>query len=211
MPTPAKGPRLGGSPAHERLMLANLATSLFEHKQITTTEHRAKRLQPVAEKLITQAKRGDLAARRKVLRSIRSKDVVAELFEETAPKFAERNGGYTRITKVAPRKGDNAPMAVIELVLEPVSPKQATVREAEKAAARAAQPEEPATEETAAATADAVDVEAPGDEGSATEAVEASETVEAQQDAAAESAVAADDQAAEAQAAQAEGPVDPRS
>ncbi|ROR73552.1 50S ribosomal protein L17 [Bogoriella caseilytica] len=194
MPTPAKGPRLGGSPAHERLMLANLATSLFEHKQITTTEHRAKRLQPVAEKLITQAKRGDLAARRKVLRSIRSKDVVAELFEETAPKFAERNGGYTRITKVAPRKGDNAPMAVIELVLEPVSPKQATVREAEKATERAAEPEETTVEET---TEDAA---APGDQGSETESVEASETVEAQQDAAAESAAAADDRAEEAQA-----------
>lgn len=214
MPTPAKGPRLGGSPAHERLMLANLATSLFEHKQITTTEHRAKRLQPVAEKLITQAKRGDLAARRKVLRTVRSKDVVAELFEETAPKFAERHGGYTRITKVAPRKGDNAPMAVIELVLEPVSPKQATVREAEKAAERAAKSEPaaeaPDAEETAEATAEAAETEAPGDEGAATEAVEASETVEAQQDAAAESAAVADDKAAEAQAGDAKGPVDPR-
>ena len=116
MPTPSKGPRLGGSAAHERLMLANLATALFEHKKITTTAHRAKRLQPVAEKLITLAKRGDLHARRRVMTTVRRKDIVAELFEQTAPKFAERNGGYTRITQVAPRKGDNAPMAVIELV-----------------------------------------------------------------------------------------------
>ncbi|MFD1716561.1 50S ribosomal protein L17 [Georgenia deserti] len=226
MPTPAKGPRLGGSPAHERLMLANLATALFEHKRITTTEHRAKRLRPVAEKLITLAKRGDLHARRKVMTTVRRKDIVAELFEETAPKFAERNGGYTRITKVGPRKGDNAPMAVIELVLEPVSPKQATVREAEKAAERAASAEQtaetetqaeaaetapaPAAEETADATAEAVEAEAPGEQGSATEAVEASETVEAQQDAAEQAAAATDDQAADAQAGQAEGDVDPR-
>ncbi len=138
MPTPPKGPRLGGGPAHERLMLANLATSLFEHRRITTTETRAKRLRPLAERLITFAKRGDLAARRRVLTVVRDKSVVHELFTEIAPMMAERNGGYTRITKIGPRKGDNAPMAVIELVQEPVSPKQATVREAEKATKRAA-------------------------------------------------------------------------
>ncbi len=138
MPTPPKGPRLGGGPAHERLMLANLATSLFEHRRITTTETRAKRLRPLAERLITFAKRGDLHARRRVLTVVRDKSVVHELFTEIAPMMAERNGGYTRITKIGPRKGDNAPMAVIELVQEPVSPKQATVREAEKATKRAA-------------------------------------------------------------------------
>jgi large subunit ribosomal protein L17 len=116
MPTPTKGPRLGGGPAHERLMLANLATSLFEHGRITTTEAKAKRLRPLAERLITFAKRGDLHARRRVLSVVRDKDVVHSLFAEIGPGFAERAGGYTRITKVGPRKGDNAPMAVIELV-----------------------------------------------------------------------------------------------
>ncbi len=145
MPTPTKGPRLGGSPAHERLILANLAASLFEHGRITTTETRAKRLRPFAERLITFAKRGDLAARRRVLRTITDKGVVHVLFTEIAPTMAERNGGYTRIIKVANRKGDNAPMAVIELVTEPVSPKQAVVREAEKAAKKSA----PSAEETA--------------------------------------------------------------
>jgi len=138
MPTPTKGPRLGGGPAHERLILANLATSLFEHKRITTTEAKAKRLRPLAERLITFAKRGDLQARRRVLAVVKSKDVVHVLFTEIAPAVAERQGGYTRITKIGPRKGDNAPMAVIELVLEPLSPKQATVREAEKATKKAA-------------------------------------------------------------------------
>jgi large subunit ribosomal protein L17 len=140
MPTPTKGPRLGGGPAHERLILANLATSLFEHKRITTTEAKAKRLRPLAERLITFAKRGDLHARRRVLTVVRDKGVVHTLFTEIAPSVAERQGGYTRITKIGPRKGDNAPMAVIELVLEPLSPKQATVREAEKATRRAAAP-----------------------------------------------------------------------
>lgn len=144
MPTPAKGPRLGGSPAHERHMLANLATALLDHRQITTTEHRAKRLRPVVERLITFGKRGDLASRRKVLATVKDKRVVHELFTEIAPAMAERHGGYTRIVKTAPRKGDNAPMAVISLVLEPVSPKQATVREAEKATERAAAKAAPA-------------------------------------------------------------------
>ncbi len=138
MPTPSKGPRLGGGPAHERLMLANLATSLFEHRRITTTETRAKRLRPLAERLITFAKRGDLHARRRVLTVVRDKSVVHELFTEIAPMMAEREGGYTRITKIGPRKGDNAPMAVIELVQERLSPKKATVKEAEKATKKAA-------------------------------------------------------------------------
>ena len=116
MPTPTKGPRLGGGPAHERLMLANLATALFEHGRITTTEAKAKRLRPLAERLITFAKRGDLHARRRVLTVVRDKGVVHELFTEIGPRYANRPGGYTRITKVGPRKGDNAPMAVIELV-----------------------------------------------------------------------------------------------
>src|SRR3712207_2873702 len=140
MPTPTKGPRLGGGPAHERLILANLATSLFEHKRITTTEAKAKRLRPLAERLITFAKRGDLHARRRVLTVVRDKGVVHTLFTEIAPAVAERQGGYTRITKIGTRKGDNAPMAVIELVTEPLSAKQATVREAEGATRRAAAP-----------------------------------------------------------------------
>ena len=138
MPTPTKGPRLGGGPAHERLILANLATQLFEHKRITTTETKAKRLRPLAERLITFAKRGDLHARRRVMTVVKDKSVVHELFTEIAPAVAERQGGYTRITKIGPRKGDNAPMAVIELVLEPLSPKQAVVKEATKAASKAA-------------------------------------------------------------------------
>ena len=138
MPTPSKGPRLGGGPAHERLMLANLATALFQHRRITTTETRAKRLRPLAERLITFAKRGDLHARRRVLTVVRDKSVVHELFTEIAPMMAEREGGYTRITKIGPRKGDNAPMAVIELVQERLSPKKATVQEAEKATKKAA-------------------------------------------------------------------------
>jgi len=138
MPQPAKGARLGGSPAHERLILANLAASLFVNGRITTTVTKAKRLQPVADKLITFGKKGDLHSRRRVLRVIRDKSAVHTLFEEVAPTFAQRDGGYTRITKIGNRKGDNAPMAVIELVTEPVSPKQQVVREATTAAKRAA-------------------------------------------------------------------------
>lgn len=147
MPTPTKGPRLGGSAAHQRLILANLATALFEHKAITTTENRARRLQPVAEKLITKAKRGDLHARRTVMTTIRRKDIVAELFEELAPKFDGRDGGYTRITKLPNRKGDNAPMALIELVLEPVKKTKAAPK---KKAAVAAAPVEEVVEDAAA-------------------------------------------------------------
>jgi large subunit ribosomal protein L17 len=138
MPTPTKGPRLGGGPAHERLILANLATSLFEHDQITTTAAKAKRLRPLAERLVTFAKRGDLHARRRVLTVVRDKGVVHRLFTEIAPDMAERAGGYTRITKIGNRKGDNAPMAVIELVREPLTAKKATVAEAEAATRRSA-------------------------------------------------------------------------
>ena len=140
MPTPTKGPRIGGGPAHERLILANLAQALFEHDRITTTEAKAKRLRPLAERLVTFAKRGDLHARRRVMTVVKDKGVVHRLFTEIAPDMAERQGGYTRITKIAPRKGDNAPMAVIELVREQVSakPNRAVVAEAEAATKRAA-------------------------------------------------------------------------
>ncbi|HYY17263.1 MAG TPA: 50S ribosomal protein L17, partial [Streptosporangiaceae bacterium] len=121
MPTPTKGPRLGGSSAHQRHILSNLATALFEHGRITTTEAKARRLRPVAERLITFAKRGDLHARRQVLTVVSDKGIVHSLFTEIGPGFAERNGGYTRITKIGPRKGDNAPMAVIELVRDEVT------------------------------------------------------------------------------------------
>ncbi|HTJ33973.1 MAG TPA: 50S ribosomal protein L17 [Dactylosporangium sp.] len=137
MPTPTRGPRLGGSPAHERLMLANLATSLFKHGRITTTETKAKRLRPLAEQLITKAKRGDLHARRQALSVVRDKDVVFALFDQIAPRFSNRHGGYTRIVKKGPRKGDAAPMAIIELVeeLEVAAPKapRKTARKAAKA------------------------------------------------------------------------------
>jgi len=134
MPTPTKGPRLGSGPAHERLMLANLASALFEHGRITTTQAKAKRLRPLAERLVTFAKKGDLPARRKVMTVIRDKGVVHELFEEIGPRYANRHGGYTRITKIGPRKGDNAPMAVIELV-EPLTEAKAKPRRAAKPAA----------------------------------------------------------------------------
>lgn len=153
MPKPKKGPRLGGSPAHQRLMLSNLATALFEHGRITTTETRARLLRPVAEKLITKAKRGDLHNRREVLKTIRDKSVVHTLFTEIAPTFAERPGGYTRITKIGPRKGDNAPMAVIELVTEAYSPKAPSTKKTEAAAAPAPAAEETEVEDTTAETA----------------------------------------------------------
>jgi len=190
MPTPTKGPRLGGGPAHERLLLANLATQLFAHRRITTTEAKAKRVRPLAERLITFAKRGDLAARRRVLTVVRDKGVVHELFTEIAPVMAERQGGYTRITKIGNRKGDNAPMAVIELVLEPLTARAATVREAEAATRRASgTPAAAATTTAPAAVAvDPADVGDAGDEGTlkttpavdeaiATEAVETPDEV----------------------------------
>jgi large subunit ribosomal protein L17 len=166
MPTPKKGPRLGGSPAHQRAILANLATSLFEHGSITTTEAKARLLRPFAERLITKAKRGDLHNRRQVLTVIRDKSVVHVLFTEIGPRFAERPGGYTRITKIGPRKGDNAPMAVIELVTEAYEPKAAPAKKAaKKAPAKKATPvaEETPAEETSAE-------EAPAEETSAEEA-----------------------------------------
>jgi large subunit ribosomal protein L17 len=153
MPTPTKGHRLGGSPAHERHILANLATALFQHGRITTTEAKAKRLRPVAERLITFAKRGDLHARRHVLTVVTDKGVVHTLFTQIAPEFSERDGGYTRITKIGPRKGDNAAMAVIELVRgEPVAAKPR--RRARRADATAAVP-------AAAATAPEIDAAEP--------------------------------------------------
>lgn len=177
MPRPAKGARLGGGPSHERLLLSGLATALFEHGRITTTEAKARRLRPVAEKLITKAKRGDLHARRQVLTVIRDKSVVHALFEEIGPRYENRPGGYTRITKIGNRKGDNAPMAVIELV-EALTVAQTAVGEAEAATKRSvkeqeaakvdttkadeAEVEETAAEEAAEAadeTADAVDTE----------------------------------------------------
>ena len=152
MPTPTKGPRLGGGPAHERLMLANLATALFEHGRITTTEAKAKRLRPYAEKLVTFGKRGDLHARRQVLKVIRDKSVVHTLFAEIGPRYENRPGGYPRITKLGPRKGDNAPMALIELV-EALTVRQSAVGEAERARGThfaAPKPVTPATAESAA-------------------------------------------------------------
>ena len=168
MPKPTKGPRLGGGPAHERLMLANLAAALFTHKSITTTETKAKRVRPLAERLVTFAKRGDLHARRRVLSVIGDKEVVHVLFTEIAPLVADREGGYTRITKVGNRKGDNAPMAVIELVLEPVTPKQRAAKPAAAPVADeapAAEPEVETTDEVVTEAEAAVD-EAAGAEAS---------------------------------------------
>ena len=168
MPKPTKGPRLGGGPAHERLLLANLAAALFTHKSIKTTETKAKRLRPLAERLITFAKRGDLHARRRVLSVIGDKEVVHVLFTEIAPLVADREGGYTRITKVGNRKGDNAPMAVIELVLEPVTKKPSAKKAAKADAAPAVADEAPAAEAEAEAEVDetAAD-EAPADDAGA--------------------------------------------
>ncbi len=143
MPAPKKGARLGGSPAHQRLIIANLATALFEHGRITTTEAKARVLRPHAEKLITKAKKGDLHSRREVLKTIRDKSVVHTLFTEIAPTFSERPGGYTRITKIGPRKGDNAPMAVIELVTGAYAPAPAKPKRAEPVATAAPVEETP--------------------------------------------------------------------
>ncbi len=176
MPKPTKGPRLGGGPAHERLLLANLAAALYTHKSIKTTETKAKRLRPLAERLITFAKRGDLHARRRVLSVIGDKEVVHTLFTEIAPLVAERDGGYTRITKVGNRKGDNAPMAVIELVLEPVAKKASNKAAAAPAAAAPAAEkpvaDEPAADETANDEAAEAGAESPA-EGAAAEAAAA--------------------------------------
>ena len=186
MPKPKKGPRLGGSPAHQRLIVSNLATQLFEHGRITTTETKARILRPVAEKLITKAKRGDLHNRREVLKTVRDKSVVHTLFTEIAPTFAERPGGYTRITKIGPRKGDNAPMAVIELVTEAYEPK-ADKKPAKKSAAKKA----PAAKAPAAE-------EAPAEE--TTDEVTDEVTEASAEDTADEAAAAPADEAAEAPA-----------
>ena len=169
MPTPTKGARLGGSPAHQRLILANLATALFEHGRITTTETKARRLRPVAEKLITKAKKGDLHNRREVLKTIHDKTVVHILFTEIGPSFAERPGGYTRITKIGPRKGDNAPMAVIELVTEEYTPQARTTKAAPAAPAPAAAEEAPAASSEEAPEA-APGVEEPAEEAAVEDA-----------------------------------------
>ncbi len=182
MPTPKKGARLGGSPAHQRLILSNLATALFEHGRITTTEAKARVLRPVAEKLITKARKGDLHNRREVLKTIHDKSVVHTLFTEIGPKFAERPGGYTRITKIGPRKGDNAPMAIIELVNEDYKPSapKATKSAAPAPAAAPVEVVEPAVEDAPA------EVEAT-DEAGETQVVETEaadvETAEAQTEA----------------------------
>jgi large subunit ribosomal protein L17 len=204
MPTPKKGARLGGSPAHQRLIVSNLATALFEHGRITTTEAKARVLRPVAEKLITKAKRGDLHNRREVLKTIRDKSVVHTLFTDIAETFKERPGGYTRITKLGPRKGDNAPMAVIELVTESYTPsapkKKATKKAAAEKPAPAVEVEEPATDAAPA------EVEAT-DETGETEVLETEaadvETAEAQSEATEEPEAAAEE-TTEAPAAESE-------
>ena len=190
MPTPTKGARVGGSPAHQRLIMANLATQLFEHGRIVTTEAKAKRLRPLAEKLITKAKRGDIHSRRLVLMTVRDKGVVHTLFTEIAPGLADREGGYTRITKVGPRKGDNAPMALIELVQE-------SVEESRKANAKVTAPapakKAPAKKAAKSAPAAAAEV-TPAKESPAEELVEKTSELE---DATAEEEKPSDDSAAE--------------
>jgi len=184
MPTPKKGARLGGSPAHQRLILSNLATSLFEHGRITTTEAKARTLRPLAEKLITKAKKGDLHNRREVLKTVRDKSVVHTLFTEIAPTFSERPGGYTRITKIGPRKGDNAPMAVIELVTEAYKPAAKKPKQEQAAPVAAPAAEEVATEEVAvdeAPEAEAPETEAPEAEATEAEATEAESTESAEE------------------------------
>ncbi|NBU85526.1 MAG: 50S ribosomal protein L17 [Actinobacteria bacterium] len=182
MPRPSKGARMGGSASHERLILANLATALFEHGRITTTEARARRLRPVAERLVTFAKKGDLHARRRVLTVIRNKDVVHTLFAEIGPRFENRQGGYTRIVKIGPRKGDNAPMAIIELC-EPLA--EAVVREA-TAATKVAAKAAPAVEEVVETPVD--EVVDSVEEQAAVEEVEAIEAEAATDEASAETA-----------------------
>jgi large subunit ribosomal protein L17 len=198
MPKPTKGPRLGGGPAHERILLSNLANALFTHGRITTTETKAKRLRPVAERLVTFAKRGDLHARRKVISVLRDKTVVHTLFTEIAPQVADRQGGYTRITKLGFRKGDNAPLASIELVLEPVSSKPAPVSRRGAAAAATAEPvaEETPVQETEATADETAAEQTPVEETETVEEsapVEAEESTEAADEAEADAAEKADD------------------
>lgn len=198
MPTPTKGPRLGGSPAHERLILANLAQSLFEHGKITTTLAKAKRLRPIAEKLVTAAKRGTLHSRRLVLKTIHDKDVVHKLFAEIGPSFATRDGGYTRITKTMPRKGDNAPMAVIELIGEETVSSAAS-RVARTAASKkkaADKPAQPAEVVAAAIEAEDAEIDTAADEVVAREVVADEVAEEVAGDEVAGDDVAAADEAA---------------
>ena len=198
MPKPTKGPRFGGSPAHQRIILANLATQLFQHGKITTTEAKAKRLQPLADRLISKAKRGDLHNRRLVLATVTDKGVVHTLFTEIAPKLADREGGYTRITKIGPRKGDNAPMAVIEIVTESVEDSR---KAKAKGAAKKAEPAKKAPAKKAAAKKadEAAPPEAVAEEAVAEEpAAEAATEEPAAQDAPAEGE--ADTESAEAKA-----------
>jgi len=177
MPTPTKGPRLGGSPAHERLILANLATQLFRHGRITTTESKAKRLRPLAEQLITKAKRGDLHARRQARTVVKDLDVLKSLFDEIGPRYETRPGGYTRIVKTGPRKGDAAPMAIIELVTEAMPsattgrPAKATARKAAKSEAVAALARD--EDEETVATATDVDDKVDTDEADEVEVIRA--------------------------------------
>ncbi len=181
MPKPTKGPRLGGSPAHQRIILANMASQLFEHGRITTTQTRAKRVQPLAERLISKAKRGDLHNRRQVKQTITSAEIVHLLFTEIAPKMSERDGGYTRITKIGPRKGDNAPMVIIELVTDPVKKAkkadpadQAEFKTVDQAAEDAAQDQAPADEQVT----DEVEADEPAAEAEEAEAAEEAEEAE---------------------------------
>ena len=167
MPTPTKGARLGGSAAHQKIILSNLATALFEHGKITTTEAKARRLRPLAEKLITKAKRGDIHSRRLVLTTVKDKGVVHVLFTEIAPTFADREGGYTRITKIGPRKGDNAPMAVIELVTESVEDSRKANAKSSGPARSTSARKAPAKTTAAAAPASAADEPAPVEESAA--------------------------------------------
>jgi large subunit ribosomal protein L17 len=199
MPKPTKGARLGGSASHQKAMLANLATSLFEHGRITTTEAKAKRLRPYAEKLITHAKAGSLAHRREVMKDIRDKDVVHTLFAEIGPFFADRPGGYTRIIKTLPRKGDNAPMAVIELVRESTASSEASRATRVAASKKAAEDKLSETEDVVATEGDssAADAENP------VEAVEADAT-DAQVENAEAVAEAVDDESSAATAPDAE-------
>ena len=204
MPQPSKGKRMGGSPAHERLILANLATALFEHGRITTTEARARRLRPVAERLITISKKGDLHARRRVLTVIRNKDVVHTLFAEIGPRYENREGGYTRIVKIGPRKGDNAPMAVIELVeaLDAARAAEGVARRAAKEAEMAKAAKDAAAAKAAAAAAPVAVDEVVADSGSdeVVEAVE-SESMDTEEVAAVEEvAVIEEEVAAEVEA-----------
>ena len=199
MPKPTKGPRLGGTPAHERIILANLASQLFEHGRITTTETKAKRVRPLAERLISKAKRGDLHNRRLVLSTITDKSVVHVLFAEIAPAMEGRDGGYTRITKVGPRKGDNAPMAVLELITEPVAKKAKPVKAEESAEdakakiAAAAAADEVEVDETEAADVEADDAaEIEAAEAEVTEEVDATEAEQAEETEAVADAVGAD-------------------